>query len=160
MEERKRVANHPSLFFQDAVQKSDLLDVTKTNTYTIAALAYLLDRGNILELTAVHSDHHDDSALNPDDPRHTGTHRGGVEPDGTPTGGFAFDFWFLKSWLKNDYCAATDHQFRLGLTHCSQAPFLHQVGLAGTAVNDENLAAAGATVFVDTGADHVHLGTA
>lgn len=161
-EARQRLADHANIVYNPDVttHRSDILDRTKTNTYFIEGFLFLADAGNIIQFTAIHSDHHDDSDLNPEDPRHTGTHAGGLEPDDTPTGGWAGDFWFLQSRTANDWLDASDHRFCRGLTHCSQVPSLHQVGLAGSAVNDENKHASGATVFIDDGGDHIHLGFA
>jgi hypothetical protein len=159
-ETREKVA--AALFYQDdGTMKAQILDETKTNTLLIGGLEYLIDRGHLMVLTALAPPtHHDDSDLNPDDPRHTGTHAGGANEDGTPTGGFAADLWFLTEAVATSYMDAGDHRFALALTHCSQMPSLHQIGLAGSAVTDENKAAAGFTVFVDEGGDHVHIGFA
>jgi hypothetical protein len=148
------------VFAKGTTHCADLLDPTKTNTYLIGALIYAVTYEIIIQPTAIYSDHHDDSALNPDDPRHSGTHRGGVEADGSPTGGFAIDCWFLASRTPCDWLDPSDPRFAHALRILARAPDLHQIGLAGAARTDENLAAAGPTVFVDGEDDHVHFGVA
>lgn len=162
VEARQRLADHANIIYNPDVttHRTDILDETKTNTYFIEGFLFLADSGQIIQFTAIHTDHHDDSDLNPEDPRHTGTHQGGVEPTGEPTGSWAGDFWFLNSRTPNDWKDANDLSFSTGLTKCSQVPNLLQVGLAGSAVNDENKHASGATVFIDYGGDHIHLGFA
>lgn len=147
---REFIANHPNIVYSDPSQKSDLLDDTKTNTYLIEGLRVLCIENNVIwGLTAVHDDHHDDSDLNPTPP-HTGTH----------AGGFAADGWPMNSRTSGDWIDANDPKFQAVLKIAATLPNLHQIGLAGEAVTDANLHASGPTVFVDTGADHVHIGFA
>ena len=129
-------------------QTSDLLDPNQTQTEIIALLDYLQKRGHRIELTAVRSDHHDDSDLS--------------TPSfffGTHAHGWAVDCWPLNSDKAGDYMDPGSHNFRQFLKDASTAPFLMQIGLAGAANTAANQQAAGITAFVDDGGDHVHLGT-
>ena len=51
------------LFFQDDTQKPDLLDENKTQTDLIALLVELVNKGHHIEITAVRTDHSNDSGL-------------------------------------------------------------------------------------------------
>lgn len=146
-ETRNALVASPNLFFQDESQRSDLLDETKTQTYLVAFLASITEKW-AFELTAVNSDHHDDTHLNPTPP-YTGTHAHGWSADG----------WPLASQKAGDYLDAGDTRFQEFLRDCAQTQYLYQIGLAGTAYTEANVTAAGPTVFQDDGADHVHLGT-
>jgi hypothetical protein len=113
---REALVDSGHLFFQRDSQRTDLLDENLTQTTLIALLSDLVAKGYHVELTAVRSDHSDDSALG----FHCHAH------------GFCADLWPLTG----------------------PTP-----GLAGSADTPANRAAAGATVFSDSGADHVHLGS-
>lgn len=143
---RVQLVNSGRLIFQDESQKTDLLDPNKTQTEVVAMLVYLI-REFYIELTAVCSDHHDDSGLNPTPP-HEGTH----------AGGWAFDCWPLNSRTPGDYIDQNSGHFRDFLGAIAQGPFYYQTGLAGEAYSEANMAAAGARAFQDSGADHIHIG--
>jgi hypothetical protein len=130
------------LIFQDESQQTDLLDIQKTKTELIALLLDIVNAGFILEITAVKSDHHDDSAL--------GEH--------CHFNGFCADLWPLNSNNPGDYMDASDPRFRKFLSTAAASVWLYQIGLAGSADTPANKEAAGSTVFDDDGADHVHLG--
>lgn len=147
IEARQALVDHPHTFFQAQSQRDDLLDPAKTQTELIALLAYLVGKGHIIEFTAVRSDHHDDSELNPIPP-HTGTH----------AGGFAADCWPLATAKAGDYLDAADKRLRSFLVDAQNAPCYHQTGLAGSAFTPPNMMAAGPEAFEDDGADHIHLG--
>lgn len=149
LETRLWVANHPRLIFQNrAAQRTDVLDQTNgLRTETIAALAYLLQRGHCIEITAMRRDHHDDTVLNPNAPY-----------EGTHAHGWAFDGWPLRSPNPGDYLDADDPRLQCYLTDLSQAPFYFQTGLAGSAYTSRNMFAAGRGAFQDDGGDHVHFG--
>lgn len=148
-EARDRLVNSGSLFFQNPSQRSDLASVDLTHSELVALLIFLVfDKGWPLEITAVRSDHHDDSGLAPG-PEHIGTH----------ACGWAADLWPLNSRSAGDYTDASEARFQRFLNDVAAAPFLHQIGLAGTADTESNRAAAGSTVFSDSGADHVHVGS-
>ena len=51
------------LFFQDDTQKPDLLNENMTQTDLIALLVELVNKGHHLEITAVRTDHSNDSGL-------------------------------------------------------------------------------------------------
>jgi hypothetical protein len=133
------------LVFQDESQKSDLLDPNMTQTELIAMLGALAAIWHI-EVTAVRSDHHDDSGLNPTPPNY-----------GTHAHGWAIDCWPLRSGTPGDYLDAGDPLFQRFLKDASGLHFLLQIGLAGSADTPINHAAAGETVFSDDGPDHVHI---
>lgn len=146
------VAHRNTLFGSDA-QRQDLLDPSKTSTALIAALTYIsIEKNHMIRFTAIHSDHHDDSALNPVWP-HEGTHRGTPE-----TGGFGADFWFAGSPLPDDWLEPGDHCFDQGLADLAHAPFLRQIGVSGEADTAACHALAGPTCFSDGGGAHIHLG--
>lgn len=129
-------------FFQDRTQSADLVAPNLTQTSLIALLLDITNGGVILEFTAVRSDHSDDSAL--------GEH--------CHANGWCADVWPLASYKQDDYLDANDPRFARFLSIASRSPFLYQIGLAGSADTSVNRRAAGATVFSDDGADHVHLG--
>lgn len=131
------------LVFQDETQKSDLESETLTQTTLIALLQELVAKDWNIEITAVRTDHHDDSAL--------GLH--------SHANGYCVDCWPLADATPGNYLDASDPRFQQFLADCATAPYLFQIGLAGSADTYANRVAAGHTVFEDTGADHVHLGS-
>jgi hypothetical protein len=130
------------LIFQDESQKSDLMNPEVTQTQLIALLLDIVGKGHTLEITAVKSDHHDDSAL--------GLH--------CHFNGYAADCWPLNTYTPGDYMDAGTHDFRQFLVDASQSQWLFQIGLAGSADTPANHTAAGATCFSDDGGDHIHFG--
>lgn len=147
LEAREGLVNSGRLFFQDATQGPDLLDPNLTHTELIAMLIFLTSTcGHHIEVTAVRTDHHDDSGLSAD----------GV---GTHACGWAVDCWPLSSATAGDYEDASTQAFQVFLRDIAEGPFLRQVGLAGTAATPANFTAAGPTAFDDGGADHIHIGT-
>lgn len=138
-----------ALVFQKASQKSDLDSTALTHTELIALLTYLVfDRGWPIEITAVRTDHHDDSGLSWP-PEYVGSH----------AHGWAVDCWPLNTLVAGDYVDASNARFQRFLDDCRVAPYLDQIGLAGTAWSTENANCAGPTAFHDDGADHIHLGS-
>lgn len=129
------------LVFQDDSQRADLLDESKTQTNLIALLLAITSRWH-LEITAVRSDHHDDSALG----------------ENCHANGYAVDCWPVWLGKPGDYIPSSDPAFLSFLKFCAQQPDLYQIGLAGSAQGDATMAAAGPTAFNDDGADHIHLG--
>jgi hypothetical protein len=157
IETRQAVVNNTLLSFQDDSQKTDLLDPSLTQTELIAALQHLLEQGWPIQVTAVRSDHHDDTALDATPP-YVGTH----------AHGWAIDMWPMDPTAPSQYLDAGDARFAKFLTDCSHVPYYLQTGLGGTADTAINQVAAGAGWFADgytdaNGAwvsqDHVHLGT-
>lgn len=147
-EMREALVQSGALIFQDGTQSVDLLDENSTQTYLIAMLAHLVfEKGWPMEITAVRSDHHDDSGLAPG-PDHIGTH----------ARGWAVDLWPLNSRTAQDYTDAADARFARFCLDVANGPYLHQIGLAGSAWTPANVTASGPTVFQDDGSDHVHVG--
>lgn len=144
---RQALVASPNTIFQKQSQRDDLLSPETTQTGLIALLSELVDKGHIIEFTAIKSDHHNDSDLNPTPP-HEGTH----------FGGFAADCWPLASTRPGDYLDAGDGRFQAFLRDCASAAYLFQIGLAGSALAAVNRQAAGPTCFPDDGGDHVHIG--
>ena len=148
VQEREELVNSPHTLFQNESQREDLLDPSKTDSGLVALLHHLcVQNGWNVEFTAIRSDHHDDSGLNPTPP-HEGTH----------AAGFAADLWPLASDTSGDYLDADDPKFAQFLENVRDAPYVRQIGLAGSAQTDANRTAAGDKVFDDDGADHVHIG--
>lgn len=147
LQARQSLVNHPHTIFQSDAQRADLLDPSLTQTELIALLLDIVGKGHIVLFTAIKSDHHDDSGLNPSPP-HVGTH----------AGGFAADTWPLASTNPTDYIGAGDPRMQTYLTDVSHSAWLFQIGLAGTADTSSNRNASGSTAFSDGGADHIHLG--
>lgn len=143
LQARKWLVAHPNTIFQRQSQRDDLLDLNKTKTENVALLIELVKKGHIIEFTAIKSDHHDDSAL--------GEH--------CHFNGYCDDCWPLASNKAGDYLDASDPRFQQFLKDAADSPYIHQIGLAGTAVTKDNIAAAGAPYFEDSGSDHVHLGS-
>lgn len=135
------------LIFQNESQRTDLLNESLTQTELIALLEYLTNKGHHLEITAVLTDHHDDSGLNPNPP-HVGTH----------AHGWAIDCWPLNTPTPGDYVDSSTHEFRQFLIDAAQGPCLYQIGLTEDAYTTININAAGPTVFEDDGGSHCHLG--
>ena len=113
-----------------------------TQTQLIALLLDLVNAGFHMEITAVRTDHSDDSAL--------GEH--------CHANGYCADLWPLGSSTPGDYLDATNPYFQQFLEAAAASPWLYQIGLAGSAWTASNAAAAGPTVFQDDGQDHIHLG--
>lgn len=152
IEARQRIVRSTNVIFTNDSQKSDLLNVNCVRTEVIALLIDLITKGHILEITAIKSDHHDDSGLG----KYCHAH------------GAAFDCWPLihrgmpgpSTWA-----AAESPQMITLIRDAYASKWRAQVGLAGSADNPILLAAAGFitypenfTLFRDTGDDHVHIG--
>lgn len=143
IEARQKLVGHPNIFFQNDRQKADLLDPEKTQTSLIALLIELvIVKGQLLVITAVRSDHHDDSAL--------GLH--------CHANGYAVDCWPLTMKNLNAYADGISAPMTSLLVDASRSTWLHQIGLAGSADESGNHALAGPTAFSDSGPDHIHLG--
>ena len=131
------------LFFQDDTQKPDLLNENMTQTDLIALLVELVNKGHHIEITAVRTDHSNDSGL--------GEH--------CHANGYCADMWPLTGPTAGAYLDAGDAAFQKFLQDAAASQWLYQIGLAGSAYTSANVAAAGSSVFQDDGADHVHLGS-
>lgn len=142
VEARQTLVAHPNTIFRSDTQRQDLLDPNKTQTYLIALLTYLVEKGHVILFTAIRSDHHDDSTL--------GVH--------CHANGYCADVWPLASTNATDYIDAGDSRFEAFLRDAATSVALYQIGLAGSAATQVNFAAAGPTAFQDSGADHIHLG--
>jgi hypothetical protein len=141
-------SNGTSVFFTADTQRTDLMNENMTNTYLIALIQVLIDKGHLVYFTAVRSDHHDDG------------------PHGH-AGGYAFDGWPCSGLNPVAFLDAGDPRFAAYLADVAAFSNTWQVGLAGTADTQANQQATGLpyqqwdapkTVFSDTGADHVHHG--
>lgn len=142
IEAREALVKSPNTIFNSQSQRDDLLDPNKTQTDLIAMLTDLVEKGHVIQFTAIRSDHHDDSYLG----EHCHAH------------GYCADCWPLASTTPGDYLPASDPRF---VKFCHDAgfdPYEHQVGLAGSAWTHDDIVAAGSGVFHDSGADHCHLG--
>ncbi len=139
---RAALVDSPKTLFQTDSQRADLLDENATQTTLIALLSELIGKGHIIEFTAVKSDHDDDSNLG----RHCHYY------------GFCADCWPLSSATPGAYLDATDSRFTQFVADAAASRYRWQIGLAGSAWTADAIAAGGATVFQDAGADHVHLG--
>ncbi len=147
-EARQTLVDSGHLIFQDEhddtadpTQRADFLDPRYTNTNLIAFTAALIAKGYHVEITAVNRDHSDDSAL--------GYH--------CHHNGFAWDGWPLTGPIPGEYLDQSDPVFARFLGDATSCAFYLKTGLAGEAATPENFAAAGAAVFHDDGADHVHF---
>lgn len=148
LQAREQLVNSGRLIFTKDTQKQDLLDPRVTRTELIALLANVVLLGNQwFQVTAVYSDHHDDTAL-------------GAPPlyDGTHFHGWAMDGWPNASGALDDFLDARDPRFGDFLRLLPKAPYYFQTGLAGSAWTNHNRTVAGGGVFHDDGADHVHIG--
>lgn len=142
MSQQARDALVKKLVFQKDSQRSDLETIGVTQTNLIALLTDLTDRGWHIEITAVKTDHHDDSAL--------GLH--------SHFNGYCVDCWPLASATPGDYLDADSQEFADFLADADDSAYHYQTGLAGSANTAANQEAAGPSWFPDTGGDHVHLG--
>src|SRR5580704_16792274 len=95
-EARDVLVASPHTFFQADSQRTDLENEVITQTGLIALLTELLEKGHILEFTAVKTDHHDDSNL--------GLH--------CHFNGYCADLWPLASATAGDYLDAGDPRFQ------------------------------------------------
>jgi hypothetical protein len=131
------------LVFQDATQKSDLLDLNITNSGLIAMLHYLTCvLAYHFEVTAVKDDHHNDG-----------------DGPGLHWSGNACDGWPLNSGKPGDYMDQTAPSFQRFLQDVANGPYYYDTGLGGSAYTSANMKAAGPAAFKDDGQDHVHIGT-
>lgn len=143
---RQELVNSANVLFQDDTQRSDLLDPSKTQDNLVKALWYLT-RADFVMITAVKTDHSDDSDL--------GTH--------CHFNGYCVDLWPV-------YISDTLHKWSYypptGLTpflqRMASTPYVVEIGLAGSAYIQANITAAQhgrvLDVFHDDGADHIHMG--
>ncbi|GAC1546179.1 MAG: hypothetical protein NVS2B17_29230 [Candidatus Velthaea sp.] len=140
---RVALVRHPNTIFQLDSQRKDLLNANLTQDALIALLTDLcITRRYAIEITAVRSDHHDDSDL--------GEH--------CHARGWCVDLWPLRSPKAGDYMDETTHDFRQFLRDVAASPHLYQIGLAGAADNLACRIAAGSSCYRDDGGDHIHLG--
>lgn len=102
---REAVANNGKMKYTDATQRSDLLDPSKTNTYLIAMLQWLLDNlWTPILVLAVKSDH---------------------SPTGQHSVGCAIDL-YPANWQSNEHGTCVDV-----MTAAARCPFVEGVGLGG-----------------------------
>jgi hypothetical protein len=128
-------------------QYGDLVDPQMTRDELVGMLMALLGRTqSAIYVTAVRSDHHDDSGLSPG-PLHVGTH----------AYGWAIDCWPM-SGPGGEFYDGSSPVFAQWLSVVAKVPNILQVGLAGSADTSANREVLGGLYFSDTGADHVHIG--
>jgi hypothetical protein len=142
---RNALVSGGRMVFRSEIQKLDLLNETPSGTQTdlIALLTELTAKGHIILVTAVRSDHSDDSCL--------GLH--------SHADGFCIDCWpLLNASDPLSYADAESSQMTAFLADAARSNWLYQIGLGGSANTHANEVAAGRTVFADNGADHIHLG--
>lgn len=84
------------LVFQRDSEKSDLMDPNMTQTTLIALLLDLVNKGHHIEITAIRTDHSDDSSL--------GLH--------CHHNGYCADLWPLGSTAPGDYLDASNPYFQ------------------------------------------------
>jgi hypothetical protein len=147
LQTRAAIATSPHILYRTPQQRDDIVSVRGVRTQLVAFLQYLVQNRLCIEVTALMSVHHNDLSLNPFAP-HCGTH----------AGGWAVDCWPLTRPEFGAYLDAQDKRFSYFLEVARAAPWLYQIGLAGSAYTPENIAAAGSLVFADEGADHIHFG--
>ena len=141
---RQALVDSGHLFFQDDTQSSDLLDPAITQNSLIELLSEVIGFGYHLEITAVKTDHHDDSGL--------GLH--------SHFNGYCADLWPLTGPTAGAYIDAGTLTFQGFLTNVASCPNLYQIGLVGDGADSPvNFKAAGPTAFQDDGGPHVHLGS-
>lgn len=137
-----------NLYFTDASQKSDLLDIRQTNTNLIQILLdwqkgpWDAEYGEtIIGITSVRTDHSDDSWL--------GEHCHAF--------GRAIDCW-PRSYMHAGWWVPHDSPEMVGfLKFLTAHPLVFNIGLGGSVDTPENLAILGAKGFQDDGEDHVHF---
>lgn len=151
IEARKKLVNSANTYFQHESQKSDLLNVNMTRTELIALALELIEKGHIIEFTAVRSDHRDDSSLGP------ASHARGA----------AFDCWPLVSHEAGKYADAVSPQMSRFLHDALTSKWTAQVGISvGDDKTTSDVLASISYVtfpedghlFPDQGGDHIHLG--
>jgi len=155
LEARAAVANSPHIIYRSFEQRNDIARTNGVQTQLIAMLEYLVGHGAIIEVTALKSDHSDDTTDCHTGPPYCGTH----------AHGWSVDCWPLlvatpyEQRQESDYMDAGDPRFQHFLRLVAQGPYLHQIGLGGSAYADADILASGSTCFRDDGEDHVHIGT-
>lgn len=131
-------------------QRNDFILFLDGNYNTQTDLCQALDnlsnkwnpKGIYIGVTAVKTDHHDDSNL--------GLH--------CHFNGYCIDFWFLLSRTWGDWMDANDPRFAECCRDAAIDPFEYQEGLAGEALTHDAIVAAGKNFFRDDGGDHIHFG--
>lgn len=153
---RQAIVNSHNIIFRSPEQRDDIVNLHGVQTQLISFLTYMVRKSAIFEVTALKSDHHDDSDLNPVPP-HCGTHGSG----------WAIDCWPLYKPEEGAYIDATAPEFQHFLRLAAQGPFFYQTGLGGSSYTALNEIAAGVTAFWDgytdesgnrISEDHVHFG--
>jgi hypothetical protein len=141
LQAREHLVNHPNILFQEESQREDLLNEHLTQTNLIELLSELVKDHHFV-ITAVRSDHHDDSDL--------GYH--------CHANGFCVDCWPLESASPTDYAPAQGEKMDSFLKDVARSPVLWQIGLAGSGDTAHNQFISGPTCYSDDGGDHIHIG--
>lgn len=144
---RQSIADSHNIVFRSFQQRNDIL--VGVQTQLIDLLQYLVGHGALFVVTALKSDHSDDTSKCKSGPPYSGTH----------AHGWSVDCWPLALPQDGKYLDPADPQMQHFLRLVAGAPHLLQIGLGGSAVTPLNILAAGPTYFEDDGDDHVHIGT-
>jgi hypothetical protein len=146
MSAQARIALVNACVVRDANAIVDLLEPARTRTELVALLLDAAHAARALKryvlVTSVRSDHNDDSTL--------GKH--------SHANGWCADLWLLQTKADGDYEPGDSEMFALWLTALHRSPWCYQIGLAGECVTPHNQSILGSLGFVDSGADHVHVG--
>jgi hypothetical protein len=134
------------LFYQDSTQKTDILNPEKTQTQLISMLEALIKKNYWITITALTTDHHDDSGLG-EPPLYCGTH----------AKGWAADLWINNTAKSGDWVDQSTHLFRQFLVDVSNCEFHFQTGLTSDCYNAANIEAAGSGCYLDDGGSHIHI---
>jgi hypothetical protein len=152
-EARAAIANSRNIIYRTFQQRNDIM--VGVQTQLIEFLQFMVLHGAVFEVTAIKTDHGDDTGLCSAGPPYCGTH----------AHGWSLDCWPLvkatpyEARQESDYLAATDDRFGHFIRLAALAPHLKQIGLAGSAVIDPLIGYAGSFYFQDNGDDHIHFGT-
>lgn len=92
-------------------------------------------------VTAIKTDHHDDSCL--------GAH--------SHFAGKCIDGWFLSGLGPTDYMMPDDASFAIWLKQIAHHPLTYSIGLGGSAYTPPLRLACAPIGFEDSGEDHIHL---
>jgi hypothetical protein len=157
IEARQAIVNSHNIIFRTAQQRDDIVSLSVVQTQLVAFLQFMVQNGALFVVTAIKSDHSDDTSLCKTGPPYIGTH----------AHGWAIDCWPLTKPEDGAYMDASDMRFQHFLRLAEKAPYLHQIGLGGTAYTDANRIASGPTAFADgyvddagiwQSEDHIHFG--
>ena len=141
---RTQLCASANIKFQRMTQRDDLM--TDRTQQTLIRALWAITRGFPIMITACVTDHSDDTAL--------GKH--------CHHNGYCVDCWPIYVPRGSDwsYYDPASMDFRIFLRYVSNAPFVREIGLAGSAWSNQNMTAAllCKDVFHDDGEEHIHIG--